>query len=111
MQKSSNVRSANQNIDTILKTVMRGAKQRGQIITNIQQRWSKIVGAQLAEHSKPISLQRGLLIVSVDRPGDNYTLSLRKQELLKQLQEVAEGAVKELVMRPGEVKAKRKGLV
>ena len=96
-----------QAIDVILKSVMGGAKERGQAITDIQNRWSKIVGGQLAKHSKPVSLRRGLLVVNVDRPGDNYTLSLRKQELLEQLQEVAEEAVRELVIRPGTINAKQ----
>lgn len=94
------------NINTLLKSVLSGAKERTQVITDIQNRWTKVVGGQLAKHSKPVSLRRGLLVVNVDRPGDNYTLSLRKQELLHQLQEVAEGLVKELVIRPGTINTK-----
>ena len=99
--------SNTQTIDTILKTVMRCAKQRGRTLGDIQHRWSQVVGTKLSKHSKPVSLRHGLLVVDVDQPGDNYALSLRKQELLEQLQGVAEGAVKELLLRPGMIKAKQ----
>jgi hypothetical protein len=86
----------------VLKRVER---RRGTLLV-IQRGWNKLVGKRLAAHTKPVSLQRGRLIVHVDRPGDNFALSYQRSELLERLRTVTRGRVEELVIWPGDTKKK-----
>ena len=72
----------------------------------IQRDWSRLVGRQLAAHTKPVGLRHGALTVHIDRPGDGFALSYRKPELLERLQATTQGKVEEIVIRPGDIRRK-----
>lgn len=67
----------------------------------IQRAWPKVVGRQLAAHAQPVSLRRGRLVVSVDRPGESFALTFKRVDVMAQLNQLVDGAVHELVIRPG----------
>lgn len=88
-------------IDAVLPAVLQQAKQRRSNLMAIQARWKKLVGRNLAAHTKPVSLRRGRLIVLADGPGESFTLSYQRIRLVERLQRVSEGRVEEIVVRPG----------
>ena len=92
-----------QQIGSVIPTVVRQAQQQRRTLLRIQRGWSRLVGRRLAAHSKAVSLRRGRLVVHVDRPGDSFTLSYQRAQLLERLQETTKGRVEELIIRPGEL--------
>ena len=97
-------RPSEQSIEAILPAILRHAQRRYEVLSGIQRRWSRLVGKQLAAHSQPVSLRRGRLVVHVDQPGDGFMLSYRREPLLERLRATTKGSVKELVIRPGELR-------
>ena len=96
-------RSGEQPIKAILPAILRHAQRRYEVLQTIRRRWTRLVGKQLAAHSKPVSLRRGRLVVHVDQPGDSFLLSYQRERLLEQLRTATRGTVEELVIRPGEL--------
>ena len=94
-----------QSIKAILPAILRHAQRRYEVLSGIQQRWSRLVGKQLAAHSQPVSLRRGRLVVHVDQPGDGFMLSYRREQLLERLRTTTKGNIEELVIRPGELRS------
>ena len=90
-------------ISSVLPEVLRQAQQRYGMLHRVQQCWGQLVGKLLAAHTAPVSLRRGQLVVHVDRPGDGFTLSFRRRQLVEQLRARTDGAVEELVIRAGDV--------
>lgn len=65
--------------------------------------WPDIVGADIAHHAQPVSLQNGRLIVAVDHPIWLQELSRYHKTLLLQKiqQRIGKKAVRDLVFRIG----------
>jgi predicted nucleic acid-binding Zn ribbon protein len=62
--------------------------------------WADIVGAVVADHSWPISLARGVLVVGVEEPIWHTQLTFLQAEILERLGAVAgAGAVSRLEVR------------
>ena len=94
-------------IDAVLPDVLRQAQQHSSALTAIQTRWGRLVGKALAAHTRPMSLRKGRLTIHADRPGDGFILSYQRQQLLERLRGIAkETVIEELVIRPGDVRAK-----
>lgn len=91
-------------IGAVVSEVLRHARRRAGPLMAIRRQWGVIVGRRLAAHTKPMSLRSGRLIVHVDRPGDGFTLSYQRAELLERLQALTNERVDELIIRPGEFK-------
>ena len=89
-------------IGALLPKVLKRTQQQYQALFTIQQTWPRLVGKQLAAHTKPVSLRRGRLIVLASQPGDSFALTYQRPQLLKRLQTTTKGRVEELVIRPGE---------
>jgi len=96
-------RSKPQRIDAVLSGVLKHVSEQRLALLTIQQTWRKLVGPQLARHTRPVSLRRGRLIVHAARPGDSFTLSYQRELLLARLRETTSGRVEELVIRPGDL--------
>lgn len=58
--------------------------------------WSKLVGDFIAQHSRPVKLERRILIVAVSQPAVMYTLErdLKRQVLVKLKEELGESALR-----------------
>jgi predicted nucleic acid-binding Zn ribbon protein len=56
-------------------------------------RWADIVGPQLAAHARPLSLNRGVLVVAVAEPGWATQLTYLEGDLLRRFQEALGDAV------------------
>lgn len=48
--------------------------------------WETIAGSRIASHSKVKEIEGDTLIISVDHPGWNQVIQLKKQVLLKEVQ-------------------------
>ena len=96
-------RSKPDRIDTVVSGVLKRVQEQHNALLTVQQAWRKLVGPQLARHTRPVSLRRGRLIVHAERPGDNFILSYRREPLLARLRETTHGRVEELVIRPGDL--------
>jgi len=88
-------------LDALIPTVLKRVEAQHSALRAIQQRWGKLVGRELAAHTKPISLRRGRLVVRADQPGDGFVLSYQRAQLLKRLGAAAPGRVEEIIIRPG----------
>jgi hypothetical protein len=68
--------------------------------------WPTVVGTQIARHACPRSLHRGRLVVHVTDPVWLHHLSMLRHRLVGALNaRLSEGAVREMVLRIGEVPA------
>ncbi len=94
-------------IDSLIPHVLKRVEERHRPLVTIQQGWAGWVGKRLAAHTRPVSLQRGRLVVYADRPGDNFALSYQRAQLLEQIQAATEARVEEIVIRPGDVTTKK----
>ncbi len=92
-----------QQIGAVLPTVLKRVERQREALTVAQRAWGRLVGKQLAAHTRPVSLRRGRLSVHVSRPGDSFMLSYQRPKLLTRLQAATHGAIEELVVRPGEL--------
>ena len=90
-------------VSELIPHVMRQAAQEHRPLFAIQRSWQKLVGKQLAAHTRPVSLRRGRLVVHADQPGDSFALNYARPRLLEQLQDKAKGGVEEIVIRAGSV--------
>lgn len=64
--------------------------------------WREIVGDFLFQHSRPDSIQRGILTVRVLQPSVHHALSVERPRILKRLQErMGKTAIKDVRMKHG----------
>ena len=94
-------------IDALIPQVLKQAGERHGALLEIQRDWERAVGRQLAAHTKPVSLRRGVLTVHADRPGDSFALSYRAPQALERLQTSLPGKIERIVIRPGDLQRKR----
>lgn len=95
-------------IGQVLPSVLKRTSQQHGVLWRIQRKWPRLVGRALAAHTVPVSLRRGQLVILVDRPGDGFALGYKRTQLLERLEAEARGGVREIIMRPGEMRMKRK---
>ena len=96
-----------QPIGSLLPGILKHVGEWHGVLCQVQDGWARLVGRRLAAHTKPVSLRRGRLIVHAERPGDNYTLSYQREQLLAQLQALTDHKVEEMVIRPGSIEHPR----
>lgn len=89
-------------IKDLIPTVMQRMTTQHEKIQQLQRHWARLVGKQLATHTRPVNLRRGRLYVNTNEPGASFTLSLEKPRLLEQLQK-APYHVEDIVIRAGEL--------
>jgi hypothetical protein len=94
-------RHAPERLDTLIPGVIERMSERHGALFEIQRDWSRLVGRRLAAHTRPVSLRRGVLTVQADHPGDGFSLSYRKPELLERFHGSLPGKVETIVIRPG----------
>ncbi len=90
-------------IKDLLPKVLQQASKQHEAISQVQSRWSTLVGRDLARHSKPVTIRRGILTVQADQPAVNFALTMKKPTLLKKLGELPGSQIRELVIRAGSV--------
>ena len=89
-------------VGALIHEMLQRAAREHRPLFAIQRRWPRLVGKQLAAHTRPVSLRRGRLVVHVDRPGEHFTLAYLRPQLLERLKRQTGGRVEELVLRAGE---------
>ena len=90
-------------IGELIPNIIRKASVAHQTIQQLQQEWRRLVGKELASHTRPASLRRKTLCVYTDEPGASFLLSMGKGALLAKLNQHTHGQIEELIIRPGEV--------
>jgi len=71
-----------------------------QALTRLFERWEGLVGPAMAAHTRPVSLVRGTLVVTVDQPGWAAQISWLEADLLRRFtEELGPGVVAALVVR------------
>jgi len=64
--------------------------------------WAQIVGSDIARHAQPVSLKKGLLIVSIDHPTWHHALLPTKPLILQKLRDrIGKTAVRDILFRIG----------
>ena len=58
-------------------------------LATIFDRWTDIVGAAVAAHSRPLALRRDTLTIAVDQPGWATQLTYLEADLVRRIGEVA----------------------
>ena len=86
----------------LLPHVLKRVEEHHAGLETIRKAWTGLVGKPLSRHTHPVSLRRGRLVVTAERPGDSFLLSYKRTELLEQLRRLTDGRVEELIVRPGE---------
>lgn len=87
----------------ILKNVikeLKGSNKGGKIVSL----WKDTVGAEVAEHTRPVSFAKGRLVVNVSDSSRLYELTLRRAKIIETLNKtVKRGKIKEVRFKIGEV--------
>lgn len=92
-----------QRLGDLVPGVLQAVRRNSRPVACLQQRWTRLVGPELAGHTKPVSLRRGRLIVHAEQPGDSYALQFQREAILKRVRRASGGRVEELVVRIGDV--------
>ena len=92
-------------IASIVKSIIKKLdKQSNPTSEDIEKIWKEIAGKKAASHTKPASLRKKRLMMSVDGSSWLYELTLKKSELLAGLKKrLGEDKIEELQFRIGEV--------
>ena len=98
-------RDASRGIGAVVHGVLQEAHRRHGALFTVQRNWRKLVGKELAAHTKPVGLRSRRLIIHADRPGDNFALTYQRSRLLERVQRLTQGKIDELMVRAGEVHA------
>lgn len=88
-------------IGDLIPKILAETTKKHQALHQLQEQWARLVGKTLADHTKPVSIRRGIVYVHADQPGASYTLSLKKTTLLKRVEAAAGCPVSDLVVRAG----------
>lgn len=107
-------------IGALLPKVLRKAGDTHLAIQALRRAWTRVVGKELAAHTKPARLRAGRLYIYTDAPGASFILSLETPRLLERMQACLEKArpkaarrqrrpaagpfvVEEIIVRAGDV--------
>jgi len=96
-------------LEKLLKDVLKklGGKRPGE--EEIAGAWARAAGETAAQHTRPVSFQKAVLIVNVDASTWLYELTTRKREILARLAGELTGRkrVKDIRFRIGDIRAPR----
>ena len=99
-------RSTPQPIGDVLKNVVEKlsqAKKKG--IFEVLSAWPALVGKEFSRHTRPASLKKGVLLVSVDESAWLYQANFQKEKLLKALKKkIGAGKVRKIQFRIGNIR-------
>lgn len=91
-------------LEGILKNVIKKISKKRPSEIEIWDAWERAVGGAAARHSRPVSLQKSVLIVNVDMSTWLYELSTAQGEILKKLSlALKKNKVKDIRFRIGDI--------
>jgi predicted nucleic acid-binding Zn ribbon protein len=86
--------------DSLERVARRMGAPRPAVAAVVFSRWEELVGADIAAHSKPLSLKEGVLVLAVDHPAWAAQLAYMTAEILERIAGAAgPGAVGEIRLR------------
>lgn len=89
-------------IRDLLPQVVQRAAVAAQAAKQLREAWPKLVGNELARHTRPAGFRRKVLCVYTDDPGASFLLALEKPRLLAKLRALADTEIEDIVIRPGD---------
>jgi predicted nucleic acid-binding Zn ribbon protein len=70
--------------------------------------WKDVVGKEAGKHSAPRKMEKGMLFVKVDSSSWTYSLFIRKNELMRKINEMfGSSIVTEIKYQAGEIEAEK----
>lgn len=88
--------------DLVGKVVAQAGLSERMRLEEVLAAWREIVGDFLFQHSRPDSIQRGVLMVRVLQPAVHHALTLERPRILKRLQERLKNAgIKDVRLKHG----------
>lgn len=92
-------------IGELLPALLAHAATKHEASQQLQRNWPRLVGKQLAAHTRPGPIRRGTLTIYTDEPGTNFLLMLEKPRLLEKLNRCLPpaGEIEEILVRPGDI--------
>lgn len=77
-------------IGDVLKNILKGDAFRQKLAeTKVLEQWTELVGETIAKHTKKLFVKNGKLFVQVDSPMLKSDLTMKREVLKKQLNELA----------------------
>lgn len=94
-----NIHKASEHIDALLEQMgVRGGMEEEQL----KAAWVKVAGDFVAKNTKPDSLKKGVLVLTVIQPSMRFHLEQMKGQLMKNLKaELGDGVVKQIRFKMG----------
>lgn len=92
-----------QSIGHIIPAVIRDVASQRQPVQDLQQGWERLVGKELAAHTRPARLRGSTLYVQTDDPGANYLFSLEKPRILAAIRSQTSHRIDDVIVRTGEL--------
>ena len=96
-------------LEALLKKVMKDLGKKGKLTEeDVIAIWGKEVGSEAAKRTRPTSIRKGTLFVTVDDSSWMYELTLKKRDLVKELAGKFKGRkVKDIRFRIGMIKTNK----
>ena len=88
-------------LGALIPAVLKSVEREHNVLAQVQRAWRDVAGRQLAAHSRPVSVRRGRMVVTVDDPGGNFMLRFERTRILERLRTLTDGKVTEMLVRPG----------
>ncbi len=93
---STEPRPLSAGIDRLLRSFRQG--DRATTVT-VFSRWTELVGEAVAQHVRPLKLDRGVLVVQVDDPAWATQMKFLERDLLDRLTAAGSGPVERVEIR------------
>ncbi len=101
-QRRRRVREPQRIADVVSRLLARRGYAQVSNLAALERAWQDVAGIELATHSRPARLRRGILDVHVRNSATLQELSFNKRRLLQNLQQIAEGKqIRDLRFRIG----------
>ncbi len=93
-------------LESLLKKVMKDLGKKGKLTEEVMAEiWKEAVGENASKHTKPKSIKKGTLFITVDDSSWMYDLTLKKRDIVSSLDGKLKGRkVKDIRFRIGVIK-------
>ena len=90
-------------IGALIPGVIQRVTAQHQPLRDLQQHWERLVGKELAAHTRPVRVRGSTLYIQTDDPGANFLLSLEKPRILANIRSQTKQQIDDVIVRAGEL--------